>query len=124
LLQYHQRAVILIKEREHEQRDKTEKEFREAVKNSGKTLVLFYSAWCPYCQAFLPVYEKQCKDDKGAACRVEVNDLEGLDEEYEVDVVPTVLCFENGKVAARLDGEPGRGLTEKQLLEFMKECTR
>lgn len=103
---------------------KTEKEFREAVKNSNKTLVLFYSAWCPYCQAFLPVYETHCQGDKGSACRVEVNDLGGLDDAYEVDVVPTVLCFDNGTVAARLDGEPGKGLTEKQLLAFMKECSR
>jgi hypothetical protein len=32
-----------------------------------------------------------------------------------VDVVPTVLLFEKGKVIKRLDGTPGAGLNEKQL---------
>lgn len=101
---------------------RTEQEFRAIVK-TGKRLVLFYSGWCPYCQAFLPVFETHCKGVSGDYCRVAVDDeLESLEDEYGVDVVPTVICFENGAITDRLDGVPGRGLTEKQLVDFMGTC--
>jgi hypothetical protein len=38
-----------------------------------------------------------------------------------VDVVPTVLVFEKGKVKKRLDGAAGIGLSEKQLLDFVSK---
>lgn len=100
---------------------RTEQEFRELLKTGRKMLVLFYSAWCPYCQRFLPVYEAHCKGETGAYCRIAV-DANYLDEAYGVEVVPSVLCFENGEVRRRLDGEPGKGLNETQLIDFMKSC--
>jgi hypothetical protein len=41
---------------------------------------------------------------------------------YAIEVIPTVIFFENGKVSQRLDGILGFGLTEKQLTEFMLRC--
>jgi hypothetical protein len=38
-----------------------------------------------------------------------------------VYTVPTVLLFENGKVAKRLDGAPGAGLNEKQMKNLVDE---
>jgi hypothetical protein len=37
-------------------------------------------------------------------------------------VVPTVLVFEKGKLVKRLDGLHGVGLSEKQLMDFVKTC--
>ena len=43
-------------------------------------------------------------------------------DQYEVKVVPTALYFENGKVVKRLDGVLGKGLNEKDFVEFIKDC--
>lgn len=75
---------------------------KEMLKSKDRAVVLFYASWCPFSQKFLPVFEKT--DDKASLC-----------EEYSIDVVPTVIVFEKGKVSKRLDGEPGAGLKEKQL---------
>jgi thioredoxin-like negative regulator of GroEL len=50
------------------------------------------------------------------------DDKPSLCEKYSVEVVPTVLVFEKGKVTKRLDGVPGAGLSEKQFKEFIKNC--
>jgi thioredoxin-like negative regulator of GroEL len=98
----------------------SEKKLAEALKNEDKLMVLFYAPWCPYSRAFLPVFEKHAKQ-KGF-CQVDVDSLPDCEDKYSVDVLPTVLYFEKGKVVKRLDGEHARGLDEKQFLEMMKKC--
>ncbi len=87
----------------------------DILKSKDKAVVLFYASWCPFSQRFLPVFDKYAKDKTLACLRVVTDDKASLCEKYSVDVVPTVLLFEKGKVKKRLDGKPGAGLTEKQL---------
>ena len=82
--------------------------------------VLFYASWCPFCQEFLPMFKKFA-EDKTRKCRmVMADDRADLSAEYSIDIVPTVLVFEKGKVTRRLDGIQGKGLSESQLMEFAK----
>ena len=98
----------------------SEADFEEFLKCSKGSLVLFYAGWCPYSRSFLPVFEKHAV--AGNCCRVVTDDMDGCEEKYSIDVVPTVLYFENGKVVRRLDGEPGAGLSEKQLIDMIGSC--
>jgi thiol-disulfide isomerase/thioredoxin len=88
------------------------------LKSKDRVVVLFYASWCPFSQRFLPVFERYAKDKTRTCLRVVTDDKASLCEKYSVDVVPTVLLFEKGKVSKRLDGVPGAGLTEKQLASF------
>ena len=45
-----------------------------------------------------------------------------LCEKFSVEVFPTVLFFEEGKVSKRLDGLAGAGLNRQQLEAFAKQC--
>jgi hypothetical protein len=38
-----------------------------------------------------------------------------------VEAVPTLILFENGKILSRLDANLGRGLNEKQLVDWLKK---
>lgn len=98
-----------------------ESNFKELVKSKTKAVVLFYASWCPFSQRFLPTFEKLSKIRPEDCLRVVTDDKPHLCEEYEVDVVPTVLIFENGDVKKRLDGAAGIGLNEKQLLDFVNK---
>ena len=85
-------------------------------------MILFYAPWCPFCQRFLPVFEKHAERHPDSCFSASTDELDDCEEEYSVKVVPTVIFFEKGKLVKRLDGAPGQGLTEKQLVELMADC--
>jgi thioredoxin 1 len=93
----------------------------EALKSRGRVFVLFYASWCPFSQRFLPIFEKYARENPEKCLRAKTDDKAKLCEKYSVNIVPTVLLFENGKVAKRLDGAPGAGLNEKQLKTLVDE---
>ena len=93
----------------------------ETLKSKSKAVVLFYASWCPFSQRFLPTFEKYSKSRPESCLRIVTDDKASLCEKYEVEVVPTVLVFEKGKVKKRLDGAAGIGLSEKQLLDFVSK---
>ena len=95
-----------------------EYDFDEVLKSKERVFVLFYASWCPYSKRFLPIFERFAKDATRKCVRIMIDDKASLSEKYSVEIVPTVLIFENGKVSKRLDGVPGAGLDEKQLLDL------
>jgi thioredoxin 1 len=100
-------------------KDNDQTDFEEALKTKEKLFALFYASWCPFSRKFLPIYEK-CTIKSPVPCiRVMVDNREDLSEKYSIETYPTVILFENGKVSQRLDGEPGAGLTEKQLKQIL-----
>jgi len=95
----------------------------DCMLKSGKDmLVLFYADWCPFSMAFLPHFQKHAEGKRSDCVRVTIDDRESLFDRYNVEYMPTVIYFKNGKEANRLDAEPHVGLSEKQLLELLSEC--
>lgn len=88
-----------------------------------KVLALFYASWCPFCTGFVPVFDSKIKSFEGATViHVLLDDFDNpLWDEYDVEAVPTVVFFENGKVSKRLDGRSGVGLNEKQLNVWLEK---
>lgn len=85
---------------------------------SGRTVVMFALSTCPYCAAFKPVFDAFAKKKKEgfSFLRVFIDDYDcPLWEKYHIEVTPTVLLFEKGKIVSRLDGRPGEGLNAKDL---------
>ena len=97
-----------------------EYELEKNLKDKSKVFVLFYASWCPFSRRFLPVFEKYSEDNPQNCIQVKIDDKPKLSEKYSVDVVPTVLVFERGKVTKRLDGEAGAGLDEKKFKKLTK----
>lgn len=100
----------------------SEETLEKMLKECKETLVLFYASWCPYCVRFLPVFEKYASGDVSRFCKVVTDDMDRCEAKYSIDVVPTVLFFKNGEVVKRLDGSPGKGLSEKQLAAMIDSC--
>ena len=96
-------------------------ELEKVLKSKGRVFVLFYASWCPFSQMFLPIFEKYAQDNPQNCLRVKTDDKAKLCKKYSVNVVPTVLLFEKGKVTKRLDGAPGVGLDEKQLKKLVNK---
>jgi thioredoxin 1 len=93
----------------------------EAALAGRKVVVLFHSSWCPFCRAFAPVFRRVAP--ASAACTpLEVvidDDDDPLWERFGIDVVPTVIFFDDGERVGRLNGRPGRGIDEQELLEAL-----
>ncbi|HUN55246.1 MAG TPA: protein disulfide isomerase family protein [Smithella sp.] len=101
---------------------KNNKEFDEMLRENNEVLVLFYASWCPFSQRFLPVFEKMANDKTYKCCRVLADEMDGCEDKYSIDVFPTVIYFENGKVVKRLDGLHGYGIEEKQFVKMADSC--
>jgi thioredoxin-like negative regulator of GroEL len=93
-----------------------------ALKSKKEVFALFYAIWCPFSQQFLPHFEKHA-EGKGHDCvRITIDDKESLFDKYNVEYMPTVIYFKNGKPKKRLDATPRVGLSEKQLLDLLASC--
>ena len=97
-------------------------ELEAAIRTRDRLMVLFYASWCPFSQAFLPTYRKHAAAGEPCYARILVDDGDALTEKYSIEVYPTVLFFEKGKVVKRLDGIYHRGLSKGELEDFARRC--
>ena len=98
------------------------KDLSSALKNIDKAVVLFYASWCPYSQKFLPIYNKMSAGKPSNYLRFLMDDNDEVADKYSIDVYPTVLFFEKGKLSKRLDGVAHEGLNEKKITDFIGMC--
>ncbi len=99
-------------------------DLKTALATGDPLFVLFYAAWCPFSRQFLPVYDKHAEGREAHFIRIALDGNEDVFEEFAIDVYPTVLFFEEGRVSKRLDGKHFVGLTEKQLVKLVESCRR
>lgn len=88
-----------------------EKEFeKEVIQNKGIVLVDFFATWCPPCKMLSPVLE-EISESRGPYEIVKINIDENLNvsSEYNIEVVPTMLVFKNGKVIDKAVGYMPKG---------------
>ena len=97
-------------------------ELEEAIRTRDKLMVLFYASWCPFSQAFLSTYRAHAASGDPCYARIIVDEGDALVEKYAIEVFPTVMFFENGRLVRRLDGGYHRGLTQGQLEDFARRC--
>ena len=98
-------------------------DLENSLSRNHRVLALFFSSWCPFCQEFLPSFDRSTRGGSfGEVLWVQVDDYDNLLwEEYSIESVPTVILFEQGNVLRRLDGKLGFGLSEKQLNEWLRK---
>lgn len=88
-----------------------------------RVLALFHSTWCPFCRAFLPTFHKLAPQAQGwTPLEVVVDDDDDpLWDRLHVNVVPTVIAFDDGRVVARKDGRAMVGLKANDLQDLLKQ---
>jgi thioredoxin 1 len=82
-------------------------EFKKVVIGSrGLTLVQFKTEWSGACQIISPVFEELAMSYKGSVgfYSVDVEKEAGLEKEYGVMEIPTILFFRNGRVIDHVVG--------------------
>jgi len=100
------------------------RELDKHLNQNKRVMVLFCASWCPFCERFFPAFDKiVARNDFDEVLRVYLDDDDNpLWEDYSIESVPTVVLFDRGSVFRRLDGRLGEGLSEMQLLEWLKKA--
>jgi len=85
------------------------------IKDSeGKLVVIFSADWCPYCVSFFNNWREYSKVGK-----TNIADITNVDsalwDSFDINVVPTMAIFKDGKLMKRWDGIIGQGLTINQI---------
>ena len=92
-------------------------ELEELVKE-GKTLVDFFATWCGPCKMIAPVLEQldADKDFNVQIIKVDVDEAEEIARKFQIQAIPTLILFENGK---SLKSQLGF-MRKDQIIDFCK----
>ena len=85
----------------------TKKEFKkEVIDGRSLSLVQFTLEWSGACQIISPMYNELATSYKGQAkfFTVDVEKEMGIDNEYGITELPTILFFKSGKVIDHITG--------------------
>lgn len=99
-----------------------EKDFEGTrLKHHGRWVVLFQGPWCGFCAAFRPVFEHTTPPHGVTLAEYVMDDFyEPVPLAFDVEVIPTVVAFQDGAVAWRHSGIANRGLGEPTIHKIEK----
>ena len=91
------------------------------LKSDKKTVVLFYATWCPYCANFKPTFESAKIETSSKFGSIIDEDENPLWDRFDIQVVPTMVVFQNGKIISRKDAKKHVGLTKSDMDSLVTE---
>ncbi len=99
--------------------DLTEENFQAEVQSDKQVLVYFAADWCRDCQNMEPIIEEiNQTGDYAKICRVNTDEQIELREEYEIELIPTFILFEDGQEVRRKVGEIPKEVLEEIFLDY------
>lgn len=84
-----------------------EENFKQVVLDSSvPVLVDMWAPWCMPCRMVAPAVEKIAKDNmnKIKVCKLNVDDNQNIASQYNIQGIPALLIFKNGKEVDRIVG--------------------
>lgn len=90
----------------------------EVLKTDKAVLVDFYATWCGPCQMLSPILEEiSGSTEKFDIAKINIDENQELALENEIEVVPTMLIYKDGKILEKIEGL----LDKKQILNKMEK---
>lgn len=78
----------------------TNTDFQEKVLQGDKpVLVDFWAPWCTYCRRISSAYDRIAEQYEGSilVSKVNIDEEPMLADQLEIEVIPTLVLFKNGK---------------------------
>jgi len=103
----------------------TDDNFEEKViEQSKKKLVIvdFWADWCMPCKMLAPVIEKVADSygDKVALAKVNVDANPKKSDEYDVNAIPAIKIFKQGKIVSEFEGAQPEEKIKKHIDEALE----
>src|ERR1039457_3290876 len=96
----------------------TQGEFADEVTRYAQPVVVeFYATWCGPCRQLSPLLDRVAGGYTGKIKFVKgnVDESPGLAQNFQVQAIPTVLLFKEGKLADRITGVPAEADLKSKL---------
>lgn len=96
--------------------------FYDVVEGNQLVLVDFFAIWCQPCKMMHPIL-KQVKDvlgDRIRIIKIDVDTHNALSQKYQIQSVPTLMLFRNGKVLWRTSGVPQKAELLSTIDSFLR----
>ena len=93
--------------------------FEESIGDSKLTMVDFYATWCGPCMQMDPFVKeiKLEKKDLVNVIQVDTDKFTDIAEKYQIDALPTLIFFKDGKIVHREVG----GRSKEDLLKLIEQ---
>ena len=93
-------------------------DFQKEVLEADKPVVAeFWAPWCGYCRRLAPAVDQLEREIGGAVriLRINVDDEPDVTQKYEVDTIPALVLFRNGKASDPLVNPPSQAAMKSWL---------
>ena len=80
-------------------------------------VVDFWAPWCGYCRRLAPAVERLEAEigSKVTVLKADIDELPEIAQQYEIDTIPTLILFKDGKEADRVVNPPSQDAVEEWL---------
>ena len=96
---------------------------KEVLENNLPVLVDFWAPWCQPCLMMAPILENvsQKYQDKLEMKKINIDlpQNQAVAEDYQIESIPNMKLFKNGKVIAEFIGLRSQALFEKELENYL-----
>ena len=93
----------------------------EVIDSQTPVLVDFWATWCAPCKAIAPALEDLATQYKGKVkiAKVDVDENQGVAQQYGIRSIPTLLMFKGGRVVEQLVGAVPKAKLEDTLKKVL-----
>ena len=92
-------------------------QFSQLLAGDKPVLVDFWAPWCPYCVKITEAYDAIAAEygEQIEVVKVNIDDYEPLSDEQGVDVIPTLILYQNGKAVDSIIAPESKAAIERFL---------